>query len=137
MLGNAACNYYGLIKEEFSLFWLEENTENLINLSEQESSTKVLSYLEIFAQTAGGKVKSDKKDKGGANKDGNNKKPESKLLAKIYLGKNQKKEDDKKKNKKALNKIMNFIGKSEDDEIEEEDFAQLHFVEKLEAAKKI
>ena len=48
-LGDAACNYYGLMKEEFSLFWLEENTGNLINLSEQEQSTKVLSYLEMFA----------------------------------------------------------------------------------------
>ncbi len=49
MLGNAACNYYGLIKEEFSLFWLEENTGNITNLSEQEQGTKVLSYLDLYA----------------------------------------------------------------------------------------
>ncbi len=48
-LGDAACNFYGLIKGDFSLFWLEENTGNITNLSEQEQGTKVRSYLDLYA----------------------------------------------------------------------------------------
>ena len=89
----AACNYFGIVEHQFSLYEVDESTGNAINISEKEEGSKVLGYLERYAQFA----TSSLKKKTGAKEGDEKKDSKSKLLAKLYLGKHEshKKEEEK------------------------------------------
>ena len=48
-LNSSACNYFGLIEQDFSLFWLDEESGKLTSFGEGEEGTKVLNFLEVYA----------------------------------------------------------------------------------------
>ena len=46
----STCILYGLIIEEFTIYQLDDDTDQLIDLGKE--NTRVLTYLEAFAQTS-------------------------------------------------------------------------------------
>ena len=99
MLKHHVCLYWGLLKDDFTLYQIDDDTGKLINLMELDEG-RILKYLEFYAQTSK-KGKSattkgkGKKKKKNANDDADN------LLAKFYIGR-----IEKEKEKKSI--VLNF-----------------------------
>ena len=71
-----ACNYWGLILAEFSIFQLDDDTGKPINLKDEPD--RVLKFLETYSQTS-----TNNKDDGGDEADRNK---EAGHNAKFYIG---------------------------------------------------
>ena len=83
------CLYWGIMKDDFTLYQIDDDTGKFINLMEIEES-RILKYLEQYAQTSKKGKSAEAKDKSKKKKKNAKEDDAEKLFAKFYIGRIEK-----------------------------------------------